>query len=404
MDLIRDLVGGGGGGSCAADGTAAAANPISSLVNTLVRGNDMTTSKRPGDETCGLTSQDPGYNPSSLELEMTRGAEWMSSHPTAQMQPMPPGIHPAQSGLRHPLSLRHCSSFSTMPVGPQNDTTSALSERESDSWACEYPGHIKGIAQLPSQHVHLHTMPLAWRQACLEHARIAEEGGSFMSHPIPTMGPPWMAPILPCTDPCLPPLPPHSLPFSSPAFFHGPVPRRMGAMSERAASHRSQRGAVHQQVNDQLVDDQRGVEEENTNAAEDMWMTGSPGQEWAGLDGIEGCVVRRPDNGSSTVIPDGITTPSELCQVGVLVTPLKYACIEIHLECNLTTGMLPKICHEIIHLLFLKPLFPLLNFVFPVRRRSCAWKLHGRRHSGVKVGQLSLERRQNAYGIRRKCQ
>ncbi len=321
MDLMRDLVGEGGGGSCAADGTAAAVNPISSLVNTLVRGKDMMALKRSGEEIRGLMSQDPGCDPSSLELEMARGIEWMSSHPSGQMQPMPPGIHPNQTGLRHPLSRHHCSSFSPSTVGLQNDTTLALSERESDSWACEFPGHITAVGLPPSQHIHPHTMPVAWKQACLERARIAEGGGSFMPHPISAVGPPWMAPVPPYTDACLPPLPPHSWPFSSPAFFHRPIPHHMGAISECAANQGHQQDAVHEQTHDQLEGNQRGVEEENAIATEDMWNTGSPAHAWAGLDGIEGCVASRLDERSSTLIPEGITTPSELYQV-VLITSL----------------------------------------------------------------------------------
>ncbi len=312
MDLMRDLVGGGGGGSCAADGTAAVVNPISSLVNTLVRGKDMMASIRPGEEICGLMPQGSGYEPSSLELEMARGAEWMNSHPHGQIQPMPPGmIHPTQAGLRRPLSL-------------QNETTLALSERESDSWAREFPCHIAGIVPPPLQDIHPHTMPLAWKQACF-HANISDGGRPFLPHPTSAVGPPWMAPVMPCTDGYFPPVPSHSWPFSSPVFFRRSIAHHMGYRSEYAANQGPQQDVVHHEThNQQLEGDHGWVEEENANAANDMRNAGSPANAWAGLDGFEGHVARRLDDSSSTANLGDINVPSdhlELYQV-VLISLL----------------------------------------------------------------------------------
>ncbi len=330
MDLMRDLVGGAGGGSCAADGTAAAVNPISSLVNTLVRGKDMMASKRSGEEICGLMPQDSGCDPSSLELEMARGIEWINSHPSGQMQPMPPGIRPNQTGLRRPLCRHHSSSFSPLTAGPQYDTTWAtLSERESDSWACEFPGHITAVGPPPLRHTHHpHTMPVAWNQACLECSRIAEGGrGAFMPHPISVVGPPWMAPVPPYTGACFPPPPPHSWPFSSPAFLHRPIlPHHMGAIPEYPTVNQElQQDEVNndQHVHDQLEGNQMGADEENAIATED---TGSQAHGWAGQDGIDGHVARRRDEDrSSTLMSEGITSaPLEPYEV-VLSTSLFLA-------------------------------------------------------------------------------
>ncbi len=320
---MRDLVGGGGGRSCAADGTATIVNPISSLVNTMVRGNDMMASMRSGEEICGPMPQGSGYKPSSLELEMARGTEWMSSHPPGQMQqPVQFGIvHPTQAGLRHPLSL-------------QNDTTLVLSERKSDSWAREFPGlNAPGIvAPPPMQDIHPHTMPLAWKQACLERAQISDGGRPFMPHSTSAVGPAWMVPAMPCTDGYFPSVPPHSCPFSSLAFFRRPTHHMVGYRSEYDAIQGPQQNIACHEARIQQLEGGHGQAEENANAVNDTWNAGYLANAWAKRDGFEGHVARRLDDSSSTVGPgNSSNAPSdhlELYQV-ILISLSLGVCIEI---------------------------------------------------------------------------